>query len=64
MYIILLVLLKNINCQGDFNEYHNLCFEQKYEKYQSSLSEMFHFFGRKISSIFEKASFCNGGEQK
>ena len=23
---------------------HNLCFEQKYEKYQNFLSENFHFF--------------------
>ena len=23
---------------------HNLCFEQKYEKYQKFLSETFHFF--------------------
>ena len=32
---------------------HNLCFEQKYEKYQNFLSENFHFFGGKIFSIFE-----------
>ena len=31
---------------------HNLCLEQKYEKYQF-LSENFHFFGGKIFSIFE-----------
>ena len=31
---------------------HNLCFEQKYEKYQKFLSEIF-FFGGKIFSIFE-----------
>ena len=36
---------------------HNLCFEQKYEKYQSFLSEIFIFFGGKISIIFEIACF-------
>ena len=28
---------------------HNLCFEQKYEKYQNFLSENFHFFVVKFS---------------
>ena len=28
---------------------HNLCFEQKYEKYQSFLSENFQFLGVKFS---------------
>ena len=32
---------------------HNLCFEQKYEKYQSFLSENFQFFGGEILYIFE-----------
>ena len=32
---------------------HNLCFEQKYEKYQSFLSENFQFFGGEIFHIFE-----------
>ena len=31
---------------------HNLCFEQKYEKYLNLLYENFHFFGGKIFSIF------------
>ena len=43
VYIFFLFLLKNIDCgyslepprRGGSNEYHNLCFEQKYEKYQS-----------------------------
>ena len=30
---------------------HNLCFKQKYEKYQKFLSEK--FFGGKIFSVFE-----------
>ena len=32
---------------------HNLCFEQKYEKYQNFLSEKLPFFGGKIFSVFE-----------
>ena len=32
---------------------HNLCFEQKPEKYQNFLSEKFHFFGDEIFSMFE-----------
>ena len=28
---------------------HNLCFEQKYEKYQNFLSEKFHFLVAKLS---------------
>ena len=38
---------------------HNLCFEQKYEKYQKFLSENFHFFDGKIFNKFEEAYFCN-----
>ena len=32
---------------------HDLYFEQNYEKYQSFLSEIFHFFGSKTFSVFE-----------
>ena len=50
--IFFIFLLKNIDCgyslepphRGGSNEYHNLCFEQKYEKYQFFLSEKFQFF--------------------
>ena len=60
VYIIFLFLLKNIDCGyswdpprwGGSNEYHNLCFEQKCEKYQNFLSENLHFLGGKIFSIF------------
>ena len=31
---------------------HNLCFEQKFEKISEFLTEIFHFFGDKIVSIF------------
>ena len=42
---------------------HNICFEQKYEKYQNFLSENFHFFVVKISvylnrHVFVTASLC------
>ena len=32
---------------------HNLCFEQKYEKYQSFLSDFFSVLGGEIFNIFE-----------
>ena len=40
---------------------HNLCFKQKYEKYQIFFFFIwkFSFFGGKIVSIFEYAWFCN-----
>ena len=44
VYIIFLISAQNIDCGST----HNLCFEQKYEKYQKILSENFHFFGGKI----------------
>ena len=50
VYIIFLTSAQNIDCgyslepprRGGSNDYHNLCFEQKYEKYQKILSENFH----------------------
>ena len=39
---------------------HNLCFEQKYEKYQTLLSDFFSVFCDEILYIFEKACFRNG----
>ena len=61
VYIIFLIFAQNIDCgyslepprRGGSNEYHNLCFEQKYEKYQSFLSETFQFFGGESFYIFE-----------
>ena len=38
---------------------HNLCFEQKYEKYRRFLSEDFQFFGSKNFNVFEQACFHN-----
>ena len=36
---------------------HNLCFEQKYEKYQNVLSENFHFFVIKFSVYLNRHVF-------
>ena len=51
VYIIFLISAQNIDCgyslepprRGGSNEYHNICFEQKYKKYQSFLPENFQF---------------------
>ena len=56
VYVIFLISAQNIDCgyslepprRGGSNEYHNLCFVQKYEKYQSFLSEFFQFLEMKI----------------
>ena len=42
--------------QGGSNEYHNLCFEQKYEKYQF-LSENFQFVEVKFSIYLNRRVF-------
>ena len=43
---------------------HNLCFEQKYEKYQNFYLKIFlFFFGCKIFNIFESACFRNAARQ-
>ena len=36
---------------------HNLCFEQKYEKYQNFLSENFHFLVVKFSIYLNRRVF-------
>ena len=36
---------------------HNLCFEQKYEKYQTFLSENFHFLVLKFSVYLNRLVF-------
>ena len=36
---------------------HNLCFEQKYEKYQNFLSEKFPFLGVKFSIYLNRRVF-------
>ena len=42
---------------GGSNEYLNLCFEQKYEKYQSFLSENFQFLEMKFSIHLKRRVF-------
>ena len=39
---------------------HNLCFEQKYEKYQSFLSENFQFLEMKFSIYLNRRVFVMG----
>ena len=43
---------------------HNLCFEQKYEKYQIFLSENFHFLVVKFSLYLNRHVFVMGGIDK
>ena len=58
--LLFLFLLKNIDCgyslepprRGGSNEYHNLCFEQKYEKISEFLSENFFFGGMVKFSVY------------
>ena len=51
---------KNRLAEAVLTSTHNLCFEQKCEKYQNFLSENFSFFGCKIFNIFDQARFRNG----
>ena len=48
VYIIFLISAQNIG-EAVLTSTHNLCFEQKYEKYQNFLSENFHFLVVKFS---------------
>ena len=65
VYIILLISAQNIDIvfslesprRGGSNEYHNLCFEQKYEKYQSFLPENFRFLEVKFSIYLNRRVF-------
>ena len=52
-----LKLLKVSARRGGFNEYHNLCFEQKYEKYQIFLSEKLPFLVIKFSVYLNRHVF-------
>ena len=65
VYIIFLISAQNIDCvyssepprRGGSNEYHNPCFEQKYEKYQSFLCENFQFLEVKFSIYLYRRVF-------
>ena len=51
-------MLKNIDCgyslEAVLTSTHNLCFEQKYEKYKSFLSENFQLLEMKFSKYLNR----------
>ena len=54
VYIIFLISAqKQVVAEAVLTSTHNLCFEHKYEKYQSFLSEKISVFGDEIFCIFE-----------
>ena len=63
--IIFLILLENIDCgyslekphRGGSNEYHNLCFEQKYEKYLNFYLKIFNFSVINFSGCLNRRVF-------
>ena len=63
--LFFLFLLKNIDCgyslepprRGGSDEYHNICFEQKYEKISEFLSENFQFLVVKFSIYLNRQVF-------
>ena len=57
VYIIFLILLKNIECGFLLEPPLNLCFKQKYEKYQNFLSENFPFLVVKFSIYLNRSVF-------
>ena len=58
VYIIFLISAKNIDCGYSLEpSTHNLCFEQKYEKYLSFLSENFQFLELKFSIYLNRRVF-------
>ena len=48
---------KNRLAEAVLTSTHNLCFEQKYEKYKSFLSENFQFLGSEISICLNSCVF-------
>ena len=69
VYIIFLIFAQNIDCGyslepprwGGSNEYHNLCFEQKYEKNIRFLAKNFLFLEMKISIYLNRRVFVMNG---
>ena len=60
VYIIFLISAQNIDCgYAVLMSTHNLCFEQKYEKYQSFFIWKFSVFRGEIFYIFEQARLRN-----
>ena len=68
VYIIFLILLKNINCGylleppfcGGSNQYPQSMFWAEIWKVSEFFTWKFSFFGGEIFNIFESACFCNG----
>ena len=65
VYIIFLISAQNIDCgysletprRGGSNEYHNICLEQKYEKYQGFYLNLFQFLVVKFSIYLNRRVF-------
>ena len=65
VYIIFLISAQNIDCgyslepprEAVLTSTHNLCYEEKYEKYQSFLSENFQFWEVKFSIYLNRRVF-------
>ena len=65
VYIIFLISVQNIDCgyslepprRGGSNECHNLCFEQKYEKYHKFCLEIFPFLVVQFSIYLNRRVF-------
>ena len=63
VYIIFFISAQNIDCGYSLEpprrlkSTHNLCFEQKYEKYQSFLPENFQFLEVKFSLYLNRRTF-------
>ena len=56
VYVIFLISAQNID-EAVLTNTHNLCFEQKCEKYQKFLSENFHFLVGKFSIYLNRHVF-------
>ena len=63
VYNIFLISAQNIDCgyllEPPLTSTHNLCFEQKYEKYQNFLSEKLPLFVVKFSIYLNRRVFRN-----
>ena len=72
VYIIFHISAQNIDCGYSLElppwavltSTHNLCFEQKYEKYRSFLSEKFQFLEMKFSIYLNRRVFVMYGRKR
>ena len=60
VYIIFLISAQYIDCVYSLEPPRNLCFDQKYEKYQRFLSENFQFLEVKFSIYLNRRVFVMG----